>query len=1648
MEFAVLGPLQVVGPDGPVDVVGAKERALLAHLVAAQGRMVSTEELIDNLWGEQPPRTATKSLQNYVLRLRNVLEPERNGRPHILVTDGRGYRLAVPDDAVDARRFATLVELGRQALADGRAEAAASTLTEALALWRGPAYAGLPDRACGGEARRLEELRLVAVEDRIAAQLEQDREREVVPELEQLVHEHPLRERLWYLLVLALYRSGRQADALAAYSRAREVLLAELGADPGEELRRLHAQILKQDPALRPARPAPRLPGPLRRPPGALVGRDAELQLLRDAWERTRQGAAQTVALRGPPGAGARRLAAELADVVTGQGFPVEYVTSPADPLPPATVPTLTVLDGVDAATADTGPRLLLVVHGRADAVPPDALTVPLAPLDADDVRRLLDPYLPSPADDDTVRRVLRDTGGVPGRVHDAALALAGRRIHEKVSDAAVRTTRMQTALVAARESLTEGVAEFGGHLERSRPAPADVCPWKGLVSYEVGDAPWFAGRERLVAELLARVASAPLLALVGASGSGKSSLLRAGLLASLAAGALPGSDRWPQFVMRPGRHPLRELVRITLHGQQKTRDDVADLLEQLVFDDDSRSGVVLVVDQLEEVWTTCPDPAERTAFLDALAELVTADQGCRVVLAVRADYVGELADHPSLARALTDATVLVGAPSEAEVRRAVEHPAARSGLILDTGLVDALVSDAGAEPGVLPLLSTALTELWEHRDGDRLTLAAYVAAGGLRGAVARIAERAYLALSPEDQAAARVLLLRLAGPGEADAATRRRVPLAELRTLPDPRVAAVVSPLADARLLSLGAGHVEVAHEALFREWPRLAGWLAEDAEARAVQRRLVVAAAEWDAGGREDAQLWRGSRLVAGADFAAAHPDEVTDVERAFVERGLAQQDAERRDAQQRAAAATRQNRRLRFLLGGLAVVLVAALVAGVVAVRAEDRAEREATTAQARALAASSTAVVPQDAELAVLLALEAVDRARPVGGVALREATEALHGALASSRILSVLDGAGGAADWSPAGGSYAVKSADGSGVVEIRDAVTGDLTQSWAAHEPDLADLAYSADGALLATTGFDGALEVWGAATGTLVRTLRGAPGTRVVAPSFSPDGRLVAASWHGDEGVARVWDVATGTLVREFATRDSAEPSLATAFSPDGTQVAFMFDGHPRVADLATGRTLFDLPAGVFSTADVEWSPDGRYVATADARYLFVADAATGAEIARVQGHTSFVLSVTWSPDGRRLATGSSDGTAKVWELDAGSLAEVMTLSAASTRPAVAWLTFSPDGGRLLTGTQDPPAVTVWDVGVGGDAEVATFTVDTEGYVGLDYTADANRLVAGTGSGEATVLDTATGEVVQRAGPHAGMPAGAQRTVYSVDVSPDGSMIATTGADSTMSVWDAATGAEVFTRALAGWADSVAWTPDSRFVAAASWGTVDTDSGGEVVVLDRTGREVTRHTSDEPATFGAVEFTPDGRLLAYHRGPFETARGTSPEVELWDWRRDEVVRRIAVPGYEAPLAVSPDGERIVVARSEQATVVDLSSGAEVTQLTGAGAAISSFAYSPDGSLIATGHEDGLVRLWDADSGQAVTVLRGQTTRIKSVAFSPDGDHLAASDTEATVRVAAVHLDDLVALARAEVTRELSRDECRLYLPPGDCAGG
>ncbi len=366
------------------------------------------------------------------------------------------------------------------------------------------------------------------------------------------------------------------------------------------------------------------------------------------------------------------------------------------------------------------------------------------------------------------------------------------------------------------------------------------------------------------------------------------------------------------------------------------------------------------MVDQFEELFTACGDEEERGEFT---AELVRAardpDRGS-VVIAVRADFYGRCAEYPDLSRLLGANTVLVGPMSREELRRAIERPAQRVGLQVEPELADALLSDVEGEPGALPLLSTALLELWGQRAGRRLRLAAYTRSGGVQGAVARLAEDAYVALDPSQQAIARNVLLRLAGQGEGRTIVRRRIALVELELERRPDAPTVVARLTERRLLTIGEGAIEVAHEALLREWPRLRGWLEEDAQGRRLHHQISDAAHAWDADGRDPAGLYRGARLSAALEWRSTHEERLNDAERAFLDAGR--------------AAAERAQRRLRLVLGGVSLLLLAAVIAALVAVDQRGSARTEARLAEAQRLGAQALSEPALDRSL--LLARQGV------------------------------------------------------------------------------------------------------------------------------------------------------------------------------------------------------------------------------------------------------------------------------------------------------------------------------------------------------------------------------------------------------------------------------------------------------------------------------------------------------------------------------------------------------------------------------------------------------------------------------------------------------------------------------------------------
>ena len=549
--------------------------------------------------------------------------------------------------------------------------------------------------------------------------------------------------------------------------------------------------------------------------------------------------------------------------------------------------------------------------------------------------------------------------------------------------------------------------------------------------------------------------------------------------------------------MLRPGEHPLRAL-------------------EQALAAAPDHGRLVVAVDQFEEVFTTCRDESERAAFVDALVACVRdVRRRTLVVVAVRADFYGRCAAYTELSRLLGAGHVLVGPMLREELRRAIELPARRAGLLVERELVDALVADVEGQPGALPLVSSALLELWQRRDGGTLRLSDYEQAGGVRGAVARLAEQAYEQLDPAGRALARRVLLRLAGEGEGDAVVRRRARLSEFE---GDAVAQVLDVLAEARLVTISEGEVEVAHEALLREWPRLRTWLEEDADGRRLHLHLMHAARGWQSAGRDPAELYRGARLASALDWTERHEPELDGLERAFVA-------ASRAEAELEGERQRRANRRLRVLLAGLGALLALAVVAGAIAVSQRGQAREAAVAADAQRVGAE--ALGREHLDQALLLAR---------AGVELDDST-ATRG-----NLLSVL----------------------------MRDpAALGVLPgDGWSSGPPSV-----SPDGRLGALGGGSGTVTFFDAASRRPVgEPYRLADGSIIRALDFSPDGATLAVAGHepADPGVQRAGR--PGRPPHAQAPGSHRAPPVPDRVQYLGLNAVFLPDGRDLIVEQIPG--------------------------------------------------------------------------------------------------------------------------------------------------------------------------------------------------------------------------------------------------------------------------------------------------------------------------------------------------------------------------------------------------------------------------------------------------------------------------------------------
>ena len=698
-------------------------------------------------------------------------------------------------------------------------------------------------------------------------------------------------------------------------------------------------------------------------------------------------------------------------------------------------------------------------------------------------------------------------------------------------------------------------------------PEPSPVCPYLGLVPYDVGDADGFFGRDADVSECLRRLANTGVLALVGPSGCGKSSLVRAGIAAALE------RDGRRVAVVTPGARPTDALAALP-----------------------ARREAVLVVDQCEEAVTLCTDADERAAFFATLTE--HADHA-PLVVALRADRLGELSAHPGVARIVERGLFLVQAMGEDDLRAAIEGPARQAGLRLEAGLVDLLVRDVEGEPGALPLLSHALRQTWQRREGATLTVAGYRASGGIRGAVAQSAEQLYEQAPPEQRPLLRDLLLRLVAPSPEGEPVRSRVPRRVVVT--DPEHERIIEQLISARLVTSDENVVELAHEALARAWPRLRGWLDDDVEGQRVWRHLAAAADAWDAMGRLDSELYRGVRLDRAVEWRNRATPDLNTVERAFLDASLAAADAQRR-------ATRRRRRTLVAVLAGAAAVATAL---GSFAALQADRASDERDRAQIGALVNRSLALRSTDRAAAALLAVEAHRRAPDDPGVhsALLGTFTGAPGFMGDLHLPVESESLAGAM---VPGTSTAVVAIDGRDL-RLLDLDSGELDERFpplgvdeiAPSDATFSSVRVSADGryvAHLVPTEADhpcfqpdvlpstddagcAALVVYEVASGERVL----GPVTPTVGPgdlAINADGSRVAVAG-GYDGKVVVYRTDVGG--RAASLRGVARPeglpnvvdTAAVAFGPDGRLYAGALTGPVRVVDPATMEVVdrYDAP-------------------------------------------------------------------------------------------------------------------------------------------------------------------------------------------------------------------------------------------------------------------------------------------------------------------------------------------------------------------------------------------------------------------------------------------------------------------------------------
>ncbi|MGQ4383042.1 nSTAND1 domain-containing NTPase [Streptomyces sp. SAS_270] len=1137
-------------------------------------------------------------------------------------------------------------------------------------------------------------------------------------------------------------------------------------------------------------------------------------------------------------------------------------------------------------------------------------------------------------------------------------------------------------------------------------PMPNEKPPYRGLARFEPDDSELFFGRETLLAELVELVREHRFAAVFGPSGSGKSSLLRAGLIPSLRQAA--GAER-------------PAVIRVLAPGELPARTHAEALVPR---DGDGETWVI--VDQFEELFTLCHDRAERDRFLGLLLAARRPDSGLRVVVAVRGDFYGHCAEHRELATAVSRAGLLVGPMSRDELREAITGPASAAGLNVERTLTARIIDEVVDRPGALPMLSHALLETWHRRRGRLLTLVAYEEAGGVRGAIAATAEEAYGQVSAEQSRIARRILLRLIAPGDGTADTRRPASRAELGS----GAQDVLERLVAARLVTLDGDTVELSHEALIAGWPRLAGWIEESRERLRAQRRLGEAARGWEELARDPGALYRGTRLAGAAELFVRQPnDDLTHLERDFLTASLGAQNAERE-------AETRTARRTRSLTITLSVFLVLALTAGLVAWQRNEVSREESAKATARRLATVAASLRSTDPRTAALLGVAAWKMAP------LTESRSALLGSLAQPERDAFTDPlAGKDVRRFLSDSGRTLLSVEGT-TVTTRNVTDHKVTDTYRLPSgTEVGDV--GPDSRFLDVIGSDGGGKLWnlpqgrseaelgnasrwdsspdgktyltgppdgpGAAalhrtddgqvlfTTDLARTLSSAavgPGGRLLA-LCPADGPLQLWDTIGRKRLPGAWEKADRTVCGTGSGADGGSRLLR--FSADGGRLAAVYGTRALVWDVRSGRTLADFASdGSTGFTQAALSADGEFVATADDHELAVWRLANG-------GTQVF---------GRPMS--KDEATGLTWDRGKPDLLHYLDGATVHTLDLTARLTPQWHNTPTDAGVLSPDGTTL-----------ATVTRS-----GADYRFELRA--------------TRTGTVLAHAklGP---LPSTSDEDVPLSAFSPDGSALALADTASShgslrlrFTVWDVRTHRIRTVFDTSGAADrpatALALGPGGRTLLA-----VRSTAGTSTTEVWNT-RDHRRSGTVRGFSGKALAGRPDGGLLV------------SSDDQYVDPRAERVSGRALADGRQVTsLAFSPDGTQLAVGDSTgHVTLWDGAirdrtgalTGTSDTVTRGEPEAVGALAFSSDGGTLAVGGANGTLRLWDTQGHQLLgTDLPTPGDEIHSLAFAEDGSTVYASSPHVPLLRFPVGPDQVVDTVCARAGGGLTAAQWRTYVP-------